>query len=83
MKEFTKYYVRLFMFLMPILFLPITIDAFGMGKNILIMMMAGLGLVIWVLEILINKKEGAEGFLPIGSFSRLRRCCTRTNRAML
>jgi len=45
------------MFLMPVLFLPITIDAFGMGKNLLIMMMSLIGLVIWLAEFLINKKE--------------------------
>jgi len=60
MKEFSKYYVRLFMFLMPILFLPITVDAFGTGKNILIMIMAVLGLVIWLLEVLVVKKESVK-----------------------
>ena len=60
MKEFTKYYVRLFIFLMPILFLPITVDAFGTGKNILIMTMAVLGLVIWLLEVLVVKKESIK-----------------------
>lgn len=57
MKEFTRYYVRLFMFLMPILFLPIVVDSFGMGRNMLIILMSLLGLVIWVVELLINKKD--------------------------
>lgn len=60
MKEFSKYYVRLFMFLMPILFLPITVDAFGMGKNILIMLMTVLGLGLWLVEVLINKKDSIK-----------------------
>lgn len=57
MKEFTKYYVRLFMFLMPILFLPMTTDSFGVGKNILIAVMALLGSILWVVEIIAGKKE--------------------------
>jgi len=45
------------MFLLPIVFFPMTIDAFGIGKNLLIMMLVLVGLVIWSIEILINKKE--------------------------
>ncbi len=60
MKEFSKYYVRLFMFLMPILFLPVSIDAFGMGKNVLIMMLTLGALVVWLLDVLINKKESLQ-----------------------
>ena len=58
MKEVMKYYVRLFMFLLPILFLPISMDPFGTGKNWLILILAMVGMLLWVADLLINKREG-------------------------
>lgn len=57
MKEILRYYVRLFMFLFPVLFLPTAVDAFGFGKNWLLLSMGMVGLLIWVAEILSSKKE--------------------------
>jgi Tfp pilus assembly protein PilF len=58
MKEIMKYYVRLFMFLFPILFLPTTMDPFGFGKNWLILILAMIGMVLWTADLLINRREG-------------------------
>lgn len=56
MKDITRMYTRLFIFLMPIIFLPVVVDTFGFGKNVLIIIMALIGVVIWLIDYLINKK---------------------------
>lgn len=58
MKEIMKYYVRLFMFLLPILFLPMTMDPFGFGKNWLLLALGMVGMLLWVVDLLINRREG-------------------------
>lgn len=45
------------MFLLPILFLPVSVDAFGMGKNMLLMALTIVGLIMWLVEVLVNKKD--------------------------
>jgi Tfp pilus assembly protein PilF len=58
MKEAMKYYVRLFMFLFPIAFLPIVVDSFGFGKNWLLLILGMVGMLLWVGDLLINRREG-------------------------
>lgn len=56
MKEVMKAYVRIFMFLMPFLFLPVSMDPFGTGKNWLILILAMVGMLLWVVDLLVNKR---------------------------
>lgn len=46
------------MFLFPLLFLPTVVDSFGFGKNWIVLAMGMFGLVLWVTELLISKREG-------------------------
>ena len=58
MKDVLKLYVRVFMFLFPIVFLPISVDPFGTGKNLIIIAMGILGVLLWTISLLTNKDEG-------------------------
>lgn len=44
------------MLVMPVLMLPVVMDPFGWGKNWLLMALAVVGMVIWVVEMLVNRK---------------------------
>ncbi len=56
----TRYYVRAFMFLFPLLFLPVVIDSFGMGKTMLVLGLGLVGLLMWSLEMIIKKENGLK-----------------------
>jgi hypothetical protein len=57
MKKVMSYYLGLSMFLLPIMMLPVVVDGFGFGKNWLIMALAIVGLLLWVAQILADKKS--------------------------
>lgn len=57
MKQIFRFYVSLFIFILPISFLPFVIDSFVFGKNILVMLMTLLGLVLWVVSFLSDRSE--------------------------
>lgn len=57
MSKILKYYTRIILFLLPIFFLPVVIDIFGFGKSWFLTVSAMIGIVIWVLDLLLSKKE--------------------------
>jgi tetratricopeptide (TPR) repeat protein len=44
------------MFLFPVFFLPVVIDSLGVGKNWFLEVSALLGLVVWIVGVIINRK---------------------------
>lgn len=54
------------MFLWPIFFLPIVTDPFGIGKNWMILATGIIGVLIWLVDLLINKREGFRGNKVLG-----------------
>jgi len=52
-----KTYLQVCLVLLPLSFLPIIIDAFGLGKNWLMLMMSLLGLIFWAVGVMITSKE--------------------------
>lgn len=68
MKQVLKWYTRLFMFLFPVFFLPVVVDSFGTGKNLFIAISALVGLILWVADMLISKKNTVKvnGFWGVG-----------------
>ena len=52
-----KTYLQVCLVLLPLSFLPIIIDAFGLGKNWLMLMMSLLGLIFWAVGVIIIGKE--------------------------
>jgi Tfp pilus assembly protein PilF len=61
-----KYYVRLFGLLFPVVFLPLAVDPFGFGKNWLLLATALLGMLLFVADMLMNKKEGFKSNRLLG-----------------
>lgn len=57
MKQILKYYVRLFVALFPIFFLPIVVDPYGFGKNWILLVSAMAGMVLYIVDLLIGKRE--------------------------
>lgn len=52
-----KIYVRIIFFLFPIIFIPVVVDGFGLGKNIALAVMAFLALVLWAVKLIIGKEK--------------------------
>lgn len=52
-----KTYLRVCLVLLPLSFLPIIIDAFGFGKNWLMLVTSLLGLIFWAVGVMIIGKE--------------------------
>ncbi|MDD3998993.1 MAG: tetratricopeptide repeat protein [Candidatus Shapirobacteria bacterium] len=57
MIKILKTYLRVCLVLLPLSFLPIIIDAFGLGKNWLMLIMSLLGLIFWAVGVMIISKE--------------------------
>ncbi|MBP6989696.1 hypothetical protein KBB48_02900, partial [Candidatus Shapirobacteria bacterium] len=57
MMKILKTYLRVCLVLLPLSFLPIIVDAFGLGKNWLMLMMSLLGLIFWAVGVMIIGKE--------------------------
>lgn len=60
MKSVLKYYVRLVMLIMPMVFLPVVTDPFGWGKNWIWVMSGFLGLFLWLMGWLTAKEKKLE-----------------------
>jgi len=56
MKQILKYYVRIFSLLFPLFFLPIMLDPYGAGKVWFLMIGGFIGLVLWIVNMLIEGK---------------------------
>lgn len=57
MKQVVLIFNRIFLLLMPILFLPVSVDAFGLGKHILMAGLTLVGLILWAIEFLSSKNS--------------------------
>jgi tetratricopeptide (TPR) repeat protein len=57
MKTILKLYARIVLAVLPIFFLPIVYDTFGLGKNIFLMASGLVGLILWAIDFLKNKRE--------------------------
>lgn len=57
MQTVLKYYIRVVMLLFPVFFLPVVISPFGFGKNWFLIATALVGLVLWVVGLLMGKKN--------------------------
>ena len=57
MNTILKYYLRAVFLLFPIVFVPIILDSFAFGKNLSLMVMAFLGLILWVIKLLTAKEK--------------------------
>jgi len=57
MKAILKIYSRIVLMVLPVFFLPIIYDAFGLGKNMFLLGSGLVGLILWTIDLLKNKKE--------------------------
>ncbi len=57
MTKVLKIYSRIVLAVLPVFFLPIIYDAFGLGKNMFLLGSGGIGLILWIIDWLVNKKE--------------------------
>lgn len=57
MIKILKTYLKICLVLLPLSFLPIVIDAFGLGKNWLMLIMSLIGLIFWAIGVMIIGKE--------------------------
>ena len=57
MNTIFKIYVRAIFFLFPIIFIPVVVDGFGLGKNIALAVMALVGLILWGVKLIIGKEK--------------------------
>jgi hypothetical protein len=55
MRQVLKVYLRLVIALLPVVFLPLVVDAMGTGKNWIIVVLTAIGLLLWVVSLVINK----------------------------
>lgn len=57
MKTILKYYIRLMTLVLPISFLPVVVDSFGVGRNWILMVGAIVGLVLFTATLLLEKEK--------------------------
>jgi len=60
MKKAFNIYVRVFSFLVPIFFLPILNNSFGLAKNSLLLLSGMIGLLLWVLSRIVEKRDSIK-----------------------
>lgn len=56
MEKALKIYVRAFLLLMPLFFLPVITDAYGSGKNFLLVVGAAVGMGLWLINLIVKRK---------------------------
>ncbi len=56
MTKAMKVYIRVMLAILPMFFLPIIYDAFGLGKSSFLLLSGGVGVVLWVVSLLTEKK---------------------------
>jgi len=57
MKTILKIYTRIVLLLFPFFFLPIIYDSFALGKSSFLLITALLGMVLWLIDLWVSKKE--------------------------
>lgn len=57
MSKILKIYTRIILLVFPFFFLPIIYDAFGLGKSSFLLLSGGVGMILWVADLLFNKKD--------------------------
>lgn len=57
MTKILRTYLKVWLFLLPIFFLPVVVDSFGFGKNWLMFLVTLLGLVLWVIGMVVKKEN--------------------------
>lgn len=57
MTKILKTYLKVWLFLLPIFFLPVIVDGFGFGKNWLMFLVMLIGLMIWAVGMVIKKEN--------------------------
>lgn len=57
MNKVIKYYLRSIFFIFPIVFIPVVIDAFGFGKNIILVVMSFIALLLWAIKLITDKEK--------------------------
>ena len=57
MKTILKIYTRVIVLLFPFFFLPIVYDGFGLGKNAFLVLSGIIGLILWLIDVLVNKRD--------------------------
>lgn len=55
MTKILRTYLKVWLFILPIFFLPIVVDSFGFGKNWLMFLVMFLGLIIWAVSMAVKK----------------------------
>ena len=56
MKSVLKIYIRICLFIFPVVFLPTVMDSFVFGKQWFLVVSALLGLLLWGVVLVMNKK---------------------------
>lgn len=57
MTKILRSYLKVWLFLLPIFFLPVVVDGFGFGKNWLMFLVMFLGLIIWAVGLVVKKEN--------------------------
>ena len=57
MTNVLKYFLRVAMMLMPVFFLPVIMDAYGFGKVIFLLLLGMIGLLLWLVMLIFEKRE--------------------------
>ena len=57
MKKVLRIYTRLVLFLLPFFFVPQIYNAFGLAKSGLILIGGGIGLILWLISMFLDKEE--------------------------
>jgi len=51
-----KIYTRVVLAVLPLFFLPVIYDSFGLGKSSFLLLSGGIGVILWVISLLTDKK---------------------------
>ena len=56
MTKVLRIYTRIVLAVLPLFFLPVIYDSFGLGKSGFLLLSGGIGLILWVISLLVEKK---------------------------
>jgi len=56
MTKVLKIYTRIVLAVLPLFFLPVIYDSFGLGKSSFLLLSGGIGIILWVISLLVEKK---------------------------
>ncbi len=57
MNKVLKIYTRIILFLVPFFFLPVIYDSFGLGKSAVVWLSGMVGLILWAVGLLVEKRN--------------------------